>query len=330
MINYETILSTADNKLTLMQWLQKVEAALKDASLESVTASQPSPTTLVLTFHFADGTTLDSPTIVLPKGPKGDAGQSVRILPSAADCTELGDGYIDGNGHLQVLSALTPRTFTDVGLVRGPQGEQGEQGPKGDKGDKGDTGATGPQGPQGPQGPSQPVDAAFSTTSENPVQNKVITAAIQTLQAHELTGSEKAFVSSEYTKTLGSDGAVVHKLEITGDLLWENANPFTQFTARGSSNQITLAKSLANYKYIVVVVGFSYYSVVGDLVFKFVARTNTDNVIGWSKASTSESVWCSMQIVNNTKVYFSDTKGQSGNNANSYLTPRAIYGTNVA
>lgn len=174
MINYETILSTADNKLTLMQWLEKVEDALKNASLESVTASQPSSTTLVLTFHFADGTTLESPTIVLPRGPKGDPGESVKILPSAEACTELGDGYIDANGHLQVLSSLSPRTFTDVGLIRGPQGEQGEQGPKGDKGDTGATGPQGPQGPQGPAGPAQPVDAAMSSTSINPVQNKVI------------------------------------------------------------------------------------------------------------------------------------------------------------
>lgn len=174
MINYETILSTADDKLTLMKWLQKVEGALKNASLESVTASQPTTTTLVLTFHFADGTTLESPSIFLPRGPEGPAGQSVRILPSAADCTELGDGYIDGNGHLQVLSSLSPRTFTDVGLVRGPQGEEGPQGEKGDKGDTGATGPAGPQGPVGPQGPSQPVDAALSSTSTNPVQNKVI------------------------------------------------------------------------------------------------------------------------------------------------------------
>lgn len=216
MINYETILSTADNKLTLMKWLQKVEDALKNASLESVTASQPTSTTLVLTFHFADGTSLESPSIVLPKGPKGDPGQSVRILQSAEACTELGDGYIDGNGHLQVLSSLSPRTFTDVGLVRGPQGEQGEQGPKGDKGDTGPAGPQGPQGPQGVPGESMHIDAALSLASENPVQNKVITAAVNgintsingintsiiELQGTSLNNDEKEFVSSQYNKTL--------------------------------------------------------------------------------------------------------------------------------
>lgn len=214
MINYETILSTADNKLTLMQWLQKVEDALKNASLDSVTASQPSATTLVMTFHFADGTTLESPSIVLPKGAKGDPGQSVKILASAEACTELGDGYIDANGHLQVLSSLSPRTFTDVGLIRGPQGEQGEQGPKGDKGDKGDTGATGPQGPQGPQGPSQPVDAAFSNTSENPVQNKVIKGKLDTIDSEMTSLSGRISTNADAIATINTAIAdAVHNIQ---------------------------------------------------------------------------------------------------------------------
>lgn len=58
------------------------------------------------------------------------------------------------------------------------------KGSKGDKGDKGATGATGPQGPQGPRGEQGPsganitVDTALSSTSANPVQNKVVNAAI--------------------------------------------------------------------------------------------------------------------------------------------------------
>ena len=179
MINYQTIISSFDNKLTLMQWLNKVEDALKGGSLESVSLSQPTATTAVLTFHFADGTSLDSPSLVLPQGPqgpqgiqgvqgpqgergpqgpqgeqgeKGDDGTSVRILASAEACIQLGDGYIDANGHLQVLTNLSPRTFTDAGLIRGPQGEQGPQGPQGEQGIQGVQGVQGPQGPQGEAG----------------------------------------------------------------------------------------------------------------------------------------------------------------------------------
>lgn len=98
----------------------------------------------------------------------------------------------------------------------GPQGPKGDTGGTGPQGPKGDTGATGPQGPQGPQGPagangfspvasvtktgntatititdqngtttaqisdgtSITVDSSLSVTSTNPVQNKVITEAI--------------------------------------------------------------------------------------------------------------------------------------------------------
>ena len=74
MINYQTILSSFDNKLTLMQWLNKVEDALKNGSLSSVSLSQPTATTAVLTFHFADGTSLDSPALTLPQGPQGIQG----------------------------------------------------------------------------------------------------------------------------------------------------------------------------------------------------------------------------------------------------------------
>ena len=77
----------------------------------------------------------------------------------------------------------------DVGPA-GPQGEKGDKGDKGDKGEKGDTGEkgekgakgdkgdTGATGPRGPQGEYAAVDSALSATSTNPVQNKVVQAAL--------------------------------------------------------------------------------------------------------------------------------------------------------
>lgn len=110
MINYETILSTADNKLTLMKWLQKVEDALKNASLESVSVSQPTSTTMVLTFHFADGTSLTTDPLVLPTGPQGPTGATGPQGPKG----DTGDTGATG---------ATGAT--------GPQGETGAQGPQG-------------------------------------------------------------------------------------------------------------------------------------------------------------------------------------------------------
>lgn len=65
MLNYETILSSYDDKLTLMEWLKKVEAALNDASLTSISLSYPSATSVIVTLNFADGTSVSSDEIPL-------------------------------------------------------------------------------------------------------------------------------------------------------------------------------------------------------------------------------------------------------------------------
>ena len=92
-----------------------------------------------------------------PKGEKGDKGADgtgVAIKASKEDCKAVGDGYIDANGHLQMLTTLTD-TFTDCGEIKGPKGDQGAtglQGPKGAQGNPGEQGATGPRGATGATG----------------------------------------------------------------------------------------------------------------------------------------------------------------------------------
>lgn len=180
MVNLQTVLSVYEDKVTLMQWLKKVEKALKDSVLVSIDTEQVEANKASFVFVFEDGTRLATPAVTLPQGPKGDTGASVKVLASAEACQIVGDGYIDENGHLQVLTSVLPREFTDCGLIRGPQGEQGPQGEVGPtgsagvtphidsvtgnwfigdndtgvhaQGPKGDTGATGMTGPQGPRG----------------------------------------------------------------------------------------------------------------------------------------------------------------------------------
>lgn len=71
MININTILSTFDDQGTLLKWLKTTNNALKNASLKSVEAVQPTATTLQLKFIFADDSSLLSPPITLPKGEPG-------------------------------------------------------------------------------------------------------------------------------------------------------------------------------------------------------------------------------------------------------------------
>ena len=67
-------------------------------------------------------------------GPRGDAGTngkdgtSVTVKASESECVNIGDGYIDASGHLQILTSLDPRTFKDVGEIKGPKGDPGKDG----------------------------------------------------------------------------------------------------------------------------------------------------------------------------------------------------------
>jgi len=82
-----------------------------------------------------------------------------------------------------VYAILPPPNDTTHFKLFVKEGETGPQGPQGETGPQGPQGETGPQGPQGETGPQGPagavnIDDSFSTTSENAVQNKVITNKI--------------------------------------------------------------------------------------------------------------------------------------------------------
>lgn len=68
MLNYETILSSYDDKLTLMQWLKKVEAALANASMTSLQVENRGNATFVFIATFADGSTMESDPVAIAQG----------------------------------------------------------------------------------------------------------------------------------------------------------------------------------------------------------------------------------------------------------------------
>ena len=113
MINLQTLLSTFDDKGTLLKWLKKVEQALNNATLSSVEVITIDATHIKLKFIFEDGTYVLSPSLALPRGLQGPQG-------------EQGE--------------------------QGEQGAQGPQGPQGQRGATGAQGIQGPIGPQGPKG----------------------------------------------------------------------------------------------------------------------------------------------------------------------------------
>lgn len=96
MINWKTILSSFDDKPTLMQWLKIVEKALQNAALESVTAKTAPNNAVAFEFKFADGSTVTSTAANLEaKGISGIEEVSDEIVGNQT-LTTLRTHYTDG------------------------------------------------------------------------------------------------------------------------------------------------------------------------------------------------------------------------------------------
>lgn len=82
MIKNDTIVSTTDGRLTLLQWLKKVEDALKNASATAVKVVPQADGKAVIEIDFADGSTLSSEPFEvggLPDGYAVDASGNVTL-----------------------------------------------------------------------------------------------------------------------------------------------------------------------------------------------------------------------------------------------------------
>lgn len=109
--------------------------------------------------------------------PQGYPGQQGPMGPTGPRGPQGATGPIGPRGE---TGPQGPRGFQGVRGETGPQGETGPAGPQGETGPAGPQGETGPQGPKGDPGESVTVDDALSPTSENPVRNKVVDAALGT------------------------------------------------------------------------------------------------------------------------------------------------------
>lgn len=121
MLNYETILSSYDDKMTLMQWLKKVEEALKSGSATAFKVNKKGEATLTFEIDFEDGTKLESGEIVLQQGETGPQGVGVVSFSIDAnnhlivtftngttqDLGNLFSGNIEISGNLNVSGAIT-------------------------------------------------------------------------------------------------------------------------------------------------------------------------------------------------------------------------------
>ena len=108
MIKNDTIVSTTDGRLTLLQWLNKVEDALKSASATAVKVVPQADGKAAIEIDFADGTSIKSDPVELSgKLPEGYA------VDEAGNITLNGGLLIDKLGNVEMgKNAIVNGTLT--------------------------------------------------------------------------------------------------------------------------------------------------------------------------------------------------------------------------
>ena len=107
MINDNTILSSFDDRPTLLEWLKKVEDALKTDTATAVSVENPSANTYVFKITFADGKTLSSGNVVFPDSVKDVSIKEGHIIVTQISGTQTDLGAINPYAGTIVLNAVT-------------------------------------------------------------------------------------------------------------------------------------------------------------------------------------------------------------------------------
>lgn len=125
MLNYNTLLSSYDDKLTLMQWLKKVEAALKDASAVSFNVNKRGNATITFSVVFEDGSELETGPIILQQGESvtnaAITNGHLILTLSNGDTLDAGNtGAVSGfsiNGSQHLIVTYQDGTTQDLGAI---------------------------------------------------------------------------------------------------------------------------------------------------------------------------------------------------------------------
>lgn len=110
MINDNTILSSFDDRPTLLEWLKKVEDALKTDTATAVSVENPSPNTYVFKITFADGKTLSSGNVVFPDSVKDVSIKNGHIIVTQISGTQTDLGVLNPYADTIVVNAETNTT----------------------------------------------------------------------------------------------------------------------------------------------------------------------------------------------------------------------------
>lgn len=238
MINWKSILSSFNDKPTLLEWLKLVEKALKESVLTSVTTEQDADkSNTKLIFNFEDGTQIETgffptkgkdaaeiisatsmyigTTSGLSKsrvtfGKSDNRSFYTDILVKAGKAIESFTSAVKEVTDENTVNTITVNyddktnnTF-EVSSARGKQGAAGATGA---------TGAIGPAGPTGPKGADGVSITGIDTVSDEVVGDETLT----TLRAHYSNSTTDEFVVTAKNGKDGSGGGKLYAHSFGGD-----------------------------------------------------------------------------------------------------------------
>ena len=146
LIDINTIISTFNERGTLLKWLQKLEAALASSTLETVTVNTtPDGAGAQFVFNFSDDTHIETPYITLPRGATGAAGKDGTNGKDGVGITaiEAGAPYVAGDQTITPLTVSLTEGEPVALTVKAKNGSNGVDGTNGAAGKDGTNGKDG-------------------------------------------------------------------------------------------------------------------------------------------------------------------------------------------
>ena len=110
MINDNTIISSFNDRPTLLEWLKKVEEALKTDTATGVSVENPSVNSYIFKITFADGKTIASDTIQFPDSVKSVTIENGHIIVTMQAGTRTDLGVLNPYADTIVLNSGTNTT----------------------------------------------------------------------------------------------------------------------------------------------------------------------------------------------------------------------------
>lgn len=112
MINDNTILSSFNDRPTLLEWLKKVEEALKSDTAKSISVDNPETNVYIIKITFADGKTIASDTIKFPDSVKSVTIENGHIIVSTQEGIRTDLGAVSGNNPYADIIVINSQTNT--------------------------------------------------------------------------------------------------------------------------------------------------------------------------------------------------------------------------